>query len=127
MIRKLFTIAALLIFTSTVNAGPIEWAKHHKRFLLMEGAAVGSAIIGAQGLKACRSTGVEKCTAHYGAAWATFGVGTGLNFAMTGVAEGCWKNEGGKFCNIFAYGGSAVQAGWGIHEWRLKAPKDATQ
>jgi hypothetical protein len=115
-----YVLPLLLLFAIPVQAGPLHWVSHHKRFLLMEGAATGSALIGAWGLSHCRSTGVEKCTGHYGAAWGIYGTGVGINFAMTGVAEACWKNEGGKECYIPAYGGSAFQAAWGVHEYERR-------
>jgi len=126
-LKKLAKVTALLLlWASTVSAGPLDWAKHHKRFLLMDGAAIAGASIDAAGLHHCRRTnGVEPCTAHYGAAWATFGITTGLTtIVMPSVAESCWKNDGGKFCNIFAYSGSAAQAAWGVHEWRIRAKTD---
>jgi hypothetical protein len=122
-----YSITALILslaFLAPVEAGPRHWISTHKRFLLMESAATGSAIIAAKGLAHCRSTGVEKCTGHYGAAWGIYGAGAGLNFAMTAAAEGCWKSEGGKFCNLLAYGGSAWQTAYGVHEWRLGVQKN---
>jgi hypothetical protein len=111
-----------LLLAQPVSAGPLEWAKHHKRFLLMEGAAIAGASIHAYGLHHCRRTnGVEPCDEHYGAAWASYGILTGMNvIVMPSVAESCWKDDGGKWCNLLAFGGSATQAGWGIHEWRIK-------
>lgn len=119
--KLLATLSFLLALAVPAPAGPKDWVKHHKRFLVMESAATGSALIGAYGLHHCRQGDVERCTGHYGAAWGIFGTGVGLNLAMTGAAEGCWKNEGGKFCNILAYSGSAAQFGWGIHQWTAKA------
>lgn len=107
-----------LLFALPAEAGPKHWIAHHKRFLLMEGAAIGSAIVLAKGVDHCRSTGVEKCAGQYGASWAIVGFSIGANFAMTAAAEGCWKNEGGKFCNALAYGGSAGQLGFGISQFR---------
>jgi hypothetical protein len=120
----LFVILALSTFCcQSATAGPLDWAKHHKRFLLMEGAAITAASIHAAGLHHCRHyAGVEACDAHYGAAWGAYGFATGLTVvAMPAVAEGCWKSGQGKFCNLFAYGGSAVQAGWGLHEFSIKS------
>lgn len=108
-----------LLFALPVSAGPLNWAKHHKRFLFMEGIAVGAASIHAYGLHHCRQTGVENCQAKYGSAWTSFGIITGMNvIVMPSLAEGCWKNEGGKFCNVLAYGGIAGQVGFGIAQWR---------
>jgi hypothetical protein len=121
--KNLFRCFALLAFVAgSAQAGPLNWAKHHKRFLAMEGAAIAGASIHAAGLHHCRRVnGVEPCDAHYGAAWASFGFTTGITtIVFPAVAEGCWSNSGGKFCNIFAYTPSTIQAGWGIHEWRIK-------
>jgi hypothetical protein len=119
-VRRLALILALL-FALPANAGPIHWAKHHKRFLLMEGAAIGSTAIGAYGLKHCRDVDVERCTGHYGAAWGIFGFETGATFAMTAVAEGCWKDGGGKPCYVLGYSATAFETWWGIHEYRRRA------
>lgn len=133
---RLLTLGIVLLLCGTVQAQVststpkrnlfskvYHWSGHHKRFLLMEGAALGAAGIHAYGLHHCRRVnGPEPCDLHYGAAWANFGIVTGLNLIVSpSVAEGCWKDEHGKFCNIFAYGGSAAQAGWGIRESRIKA------
>ena len=93
----------------------------------MEGAAFAGAGIHAAGLHHCRHTnGVEPCDLHYGAAWANFGIATGMNvIVMPSTAEACWKDGGGKWCYPLAFAGSAVQAGWGVHEWRIHA-KDKT-
>jgi len=122
-LEKLAKVAALALFCcSTAQAGPLDWARHHKRFLLMEGAAVVSASVHAAGLHHCRRVnGVEPCDAHYGAAWASFGVVTGLNvIVMPSTAEACWKNDGGKACYPLACAGSATQTVWGVHEWRIQ-------
>jgi hypothetical protein len=112
-------LVLFLFFTFSAEAGPLDWMKHHKRFLLMESAAVGAASIHAYGLHHCRQTGVENCQAKYGSAWASFGIIAGMNvIVMPALAEGCWKNQGGKFCNILAYGGSAGQLGFGISQAR---------
>jgi len=87
----------------------------------MESAALGAAGLHAYGLHKCRhNNGVEVCSEGYGSAWAFFGVATGVNvIVLPAVAEGCWKDGHGKFCNIFAYGGSATQAGYGIYQGRI--------
>jgi len=117
-LRILILVSLCAALGGAAQAGPIDWAKHHKRFLLMEGAAVAGASIHAAGLHHCRHTnGVELCDEHYGSAWAMFGVWTGMNtIIFPAVAEGCWRDQQGKFCNIFAYGGSATQGAWGVHE-----------
>ena len=126
--KHLLAVVVCLVLASSAPAGPLEWAKHHKRFLLMEGAAVAGASIDAAGLHHCRRTnGVEPCTAHYGAAWATFGITTGLTtVVLPSLAEACWKNDGGKFCYPLAYSGSVGQAAWGVHQWTIKKkPEDS--
>jgi hypothetical protein len=91
----------------------------------MEGFAIGAAAVHAHGLHECRETGVENCQAQYGAAWASFGIVTGINvIVMPSLAESCWKGDGGKFCYVLGYGGSAGQLGFGIAQWR-KGEEDA--
>lgn len=98
-----------------------HWAGHHKRFLAMEGAAVTGAVIHYVGLKECREISVEFCDSHYGAAWAMYWFTTGVTVvAMPAIAEGCWKDQQGKFCYVFAYSGSVGQAAWGLHEYRIE-------
>jgi hypothetical protein len=112
-------IILILFFALPAEAGPLNWAKHHKRFLLMEGAAIGAASIHAYGLHHCRQRGVEKCSERYGSAWQFYAWTTGITVvAMPAVAEGCWRDGHGKFCNVLAYGGSAAQLGFGISQWR---------
>ncbi len=119
--RKLALFFVLLLFAGRVEAGPLDWMKHHKRFLLMESAAIGAASIHAYGLHKCRhNNGVEVCSEGYGSAWAFFGVATGVNtIVLPAVAKSCWKDGHGKFCNILAYGGSATQMGYGIYQGRI--------
>jgi hypothetical protein len=120
--KRLLLLFLAFALGSAADAGPLDWAKHHKRFLLMEGAAVAGASIHAAGLHHCRKTnGVEPCDLHYGTAWANFGIVAGLNvIVMPSVAESCWKDGQGKFCYIFAYGGSAAQGVWGLHEASIR-------
>lgn len=128
MVKTLALFLALLAAGRT-EAGPLDWVRHHKRFLFMEGAAVTGAVLHYKGLSNCRKrNGPEPCDEHYGAAWANFGIVTAINtIVLPSAAEGCWKGDGGKFCNILAYGGSAAQAGWGIREWRIHEKKTAVR
>jgi len=125
---KKLTLFAVFFLATTAQAGPLEWAKHHKRFLLMEGAAIAAASVHAAGLHHCRHlNGPEPCDEHYGEAWAGFGVSTGMTMiAFPAIAEGCWKNGGSKSCDVFAYTPIAIQAGWGIHEWRIHDQESAS-
>lgn len=122
MRRLAIIIAAVLLLAPCAPANPLtrawHFAGHHKRFFIMESVAVGAAGLHAYGLHRCRHTnGVEACDEHYGAAWGFYGFLTGVNVvAAPALAESCWKGDGGKFCYALGYGGSAYQAGWGIHE-----------
>jgi hypothetical protein len=121
---KLKLLILFLVFSPTTEAGPKHWIATHKRFIAIESAAIGAASIHAAGLHHCRrANGVEPCDAHYGSAWVNFGIVTGMNtVVMPAIAEGCWKDGGGKYCHLFAWTGPAVQAGWGVHEWRINKP-----
>jgi hypothetical protein len=127
--KKLTAFLLFFLLVSPANAGPVEWIKHHKRFLLMEGAAIAAVSIHAAGLHHCRVlNGVEPCDEHYGAAWAQFGILSGMTIVvMPTIAEGCWKGGHGHFCDTLAYGGSAFQASWGVREWRIHSPEIAKE
>ena len=114
---KLFLLSLALLLTLPAEAGPIHWMKRHPvaTSFLAGGAA---AAIHAVGLRHCRQGSVENCQAKYGSAWASFGLVTGTNFAVIAATSGCWKDQDRKFCSIFAYGGSAAQAGFGVSQWR---------
>lgn len=127
MKKVVATLVLLLFSCQGVQAGPIEWIKrqsreHPTRTAFVVG--VGAAVVHGLALRHCRQNfGPEPCDEHYGAAWAAFGFVTGANMAMIGVSDSCRKNDGGKFCNVLAYGGSAAQTGWGIHEATISVPK----
>lgn len=123
--RSIILAILILLSSATASANPIDWIKHHKRFLAMEGFAITGAVVHYKGLEHCRKHfGPEPCDEHYGAAWGAYWFTTGVTtIALPAAAEGCWRNEGGKFCNILAYTGSATQLGWGVHEWRINASK----
>src|SRR6266852_3276927 len=116
--RKLLFFAVLFFALSpTAEAGPINWLKHHPRAakVLAASAAAG---IHAKGLEHCRLGDVERCQAGYGAAWASFGVTTSLNFLMIPISE----KIGGKQGAVLSFGGSAAQLGFGIHQFRNYKP-----
>jgi len=125
MTRFISLFLLLASLAGPAQAGPRDWLSHHKRFLLMESAALGASAIHASGLHHCRKlNGVEPCDSHYGAAWASFGITAGLTtIVLPATAEGCWKDEGGKWCNLLAYSGSAAQAGFGLGQWRKRNAK----
>lgn len=124
MMRRLLLLCVVSgLWLSSASAGPIEWVKHHKRFLFMEGAAVAGAVIHHEGLSRCRRFGVERCDAHYGSAWGAYWFTTGLTtVAFPATAEGCWKSQQGKWCGLISYVPSSIQAGWGVHEWTIGKP-----
>lgn len=130
MRRALILAAVVLALAQVASANPFSrtwhYMGHHKRFFIMEGFAVGAAVVDGYGLHECRKTGVENCRAKYGAAWASYGFVTGINvIAMPALAESCWKGGGGKFCNVLGYGGSTAQLGFGIAQWRKGAEPHA--
>jgi len=124
--RKLVLLFTLW-FAVPVQAGPLGWLErqireHPTRTAFIVGT--GAATVHFFGLRHCRQGSVENCEAGYGSAWGSFGVVTGANFAMIAVSDSCRKNEGGKFCNVLAYGGSGTQASLGILQWRNKSNEE---
>lgn len=117
--QKLFILTLALFFAFPVSAGPLDWIKRHPTATAFM-AAGGAATFHALALRHCRQGSVENCQAKYGAAWASFGVITGANFTMVAVSSSCRKDGHGKFCNVFAFGGSAAQTGFAVNQWRNK-------
>lgn len=119
--RNLLAFALLLLLPHAAQAEP-NWFHRHRRMLLVEAAAVAGASIHAYGLHHCRRTnGVEPCDAHYGEAWASYGIATGMNvLVMPAVASACWKDDLGHFCDAFAWAPPIAQGAWGIHEFKIK-------
>lgn len=120
---RILALLATLFLASAAQAGPIEWAKHHKRFLLTEGAAIGASAFTSAGVHHCREVnGVEPCLAHYGAAWATQGFDSGMIvIVFPAVAEGCWRDStpnNSPWCGILSWIPSAAEFGFGVKEWR---------
>lgn len=117
-------IILFLIATISTQAGPISWAKHHKRFLLMESAAVAASTVHLYGLRHCRRGNIEHCDEGYGSANANFWVVTGFSVVtFPSIAEGCWKeNFDAKFCYIFAYGFTGYNAAVGVRDWAIYNP-----
>jgi len=125
MRRLIILLVAVLALGCPVAANPFartwHFAGHHKRFFLMEGAALTGAALHYEGLNDCRKrNGPEACDEHYGSAYGFYWFVTAVNVvAMPAAAESCWKGDGGKFCYALAYSGPAYQAGHGIYEWRV--------
>lgn len=119
-------IFALLVIMQPVCAGPhpIRWAKRHP-FIVKEAAAVLGASVHAYGLQHCRAGDVERCNAHYGAAWMQFGFTTGLStLVFVPLSEKCnHEDQGRAFCGVVGYGASAAQAAWGVHQYRRYRPE----
>jgi len=116
----------LLLIALPAEAGPRQWVKNQferhptRTAFVIAGAA---ATVHGLGLHRCRQGDVERCQAGYGAAWASFGVVTGANIVSIATAHACWKDGGGKFCNVLAYSWSAGQLGYGVHYWRNYKPE----
>lgn len=118
-------VILFLLFTIPAQAGPLHWLKqqfveHPTRTAFVVGGA--AATIHGLALAHCREGSVENCQAKYGAAWKSFGFATGANLAVITSTHGCWKDQPAKFCSLFAYGGSAAQAGFAVSQWRKRAP-----
>jgi hypothetical protein len=119
-------LIALLLFAAPTQAGPRHWVKTHKRFLFAAGAEAAAFTIQWKGQTYCQRGEHEACTLGYGGYrsrgfnWFSLG----MSGAMLGAAEGCWKNEGGKFCNVLAYGVPATQTAFGIHDYLSYRVKD---
>jgi hypothetical protein len=130
--RKFLMVLTLALLTSSsAAANPFtwtwHWAGHHKRGLLMEGAALGAAGWHAAALHHCRTGNVEVCDEGYGSAWAMYGFLTGVTVvALPAVAEACWRaTDDDRGCYAIAYGGSAFQAGLGGFNWAARRePED---
>jgi hypothetical protein len=124
MRRAIFLSLFVLYASLPAQAGPLTWAKRQFRehpqrtAFVVAGVAAG---VHAAGLAHCRQGSVENCQAKYGAAWQSYAFATGANLAVVSATSGCWKEQSEKFCSIFAYGGSAAQAGFGISQWRKYA------
>ena len=128
MKTRLSTLLLSLALAGGAQAGPRHWISTHKRFLAMEGAALGAGAVDYAGLNHCRKFNeVERCRSGYGAAYASWGLTVGLNtVVLPAISEGCWKDGNGKYCYIFAYTGSSAQLGFGINQW-LKHSKPETE
>lgn len=113
-------LSLLLLFALPAEAGPLSWVKRHPLATEIIGGVV-SAGVSARGLQVCHQQNVENCTAHYGSAWATYGVNEGLH----GVAILVGHKIGGKTGAAIAHGSNAVDLGYGAWEWHggLNKPK----
>lgn len=118
-------LVVLFLFCSSVDAGPKNWIKRHKRILAIEAVAIAGASVHAYGLAHCRSGDVERCDAHYGASWMQFGFTTGLNVVVfPSLAMKCYhEDQGGAFCGSLAYTPAITQAVWGVHEYKRYRPE----
>lgn len=125
--KKLILVLVILVLVCVpgAQAGPLDWAKHHKRFLIMEGAAATGSVIHARGLKRCRVGDVERCDEGYGSAWAWYWTMTTWSTVVSpAIAEACWKGtDDWKGCYFFAYNGAAYQTAQGIYDFRNYKPK----
>jgi len=124
-LRRLIAVVLLSAFAQSATAGPLDWFKRHPTATAFI-AAGGAATVHAIGLRHCRQGSVENCQAKYGAAWASYGAATGINFVVVASTSGCWRDQSKKFCSLFAYSGSAAQLGFGINQWKKKGGEHET-
>ena len=123
----LFLIAALPTQASPkrlMRAIASQFREHPTRTAFF--VAGGAAAVHGFGLRHCRQGSVENCQAKYGAAWASYGAATGINFVVVASTSGCWRDQSKKFCSLFAYSGSAAQLGFGINQWKKKGGEHET-
>jgi hypothetical protein len=131
-IRPISALLAVLLLSGSAQASPKrvlraianQFREHPTRTAFF--VAGGAATIHGFGLRHCRQGSVENCQAKYGAAWASYGAATGINFAVIASTSGCWRDQSKKFCSLFAYGGSAAQLGFGISQWKKKGGEHET-
>ena len=113
-----------LLVALPAEAGPRDWIKHHKRFVLAATAVVGASIIQYKGTSYCQRGDVEQCFTGYGNRRAFDWISIGVSGAMLGAAEGCWKDQPHwKFCYVLAYGVPAFQVTAGIHDFMSYKPE----
>lgn len=125
--KKLLLALFIAMLPIQAQANPLDWVRTHKRFLIMEGAAVTAASIHAAGLHHCLRGDVERCPEEgYGPNWALYGVLTGWSVVVgPALAEKCWNDSSDwKGCYFFAYSGAAAQTSLGIYDFRNYKPKD---
>jgi hypothetical protein len=125
MVRSkiLASLALLLLFASTINAGPIRFIKHHKRLTERLVAATVGTIVEEKGVTACSRGNVEKCAEGYGSRRGFAGFATGLSFAMVGVSYACDKDQPNWwFCDVLGNGIPATQIAFGIHDFTVNNP-----
>lgn len=120
MKRFLFLI---LLLASPVQAGPKHWIQHHKRFLLATGAAVGASVIQYKATTYCSRGDVERCVEGYGSRRAFNYFSMGMDVAMVGAAEACWRDSSGKVCYGLAYWTPTTQVALGIHDFTHYRPE----
>ena len=122
--RKLMILGlAALIAAGPVGAGPINWAKHHKRFLLAAGSLAGASVVQYKGTSYCQRGDVERCIEGYGSRRTFNYFSMGMGVAMLSASEDCWKHDGGKVCYGLAYWVPATQVGLGVKDFTSYTPE----
>lgn len=124
--RKTVLAFILLVIAIPTKAEP-NWFVRHKRILIVVGVNAAGLGVNAIGLRHCRQGDVENCTAHYGAAWGTFGVEAGATTTFVILGEISHKNGDNLFGNLFSFTPAAFNVAWGINEWHQYAPEPAAQ
>jgi len=123
--KAITLIFALLTLAGTIDAGPINWVKHHKRFLFTECAAVGASYAFIRADQNCRRGDIERCFGGYGGDKGGLALTTGMSvLVFPAIAEGYWKsNENGKGGYVLGYVFSSYQAFYSIYEFRRYRPE----
>jgi hypothetical protein len=124
MIKLSTLLVLLLVIAQPSTAGPKEWVKHHKRFLLAAGTITAASIIQYKGTSYCQRGDVERCNEGYGSRRTFDWISVGTSAAMLGAAEGCWKDQPSwKFCYGLAYGMPTYQTYAGLHDFASYRPE----
>lgn len=117
-------LLALLLFAAPAQAGPINWAKHHKRLLFAVGAEAAAFTVQYKGTTYCSRGDVERCIEGYGSRRAFNWFSIGMGGAMIAASEKCHKDDGPKpACYGLAYWVPATQTAFGIHDYLNYKPE----
>lgn len=117
-----------LLFALPAQAGPKDWIKHHKRFLLAVAAEGGAFAVQYKGTTYCQRGDVERCNEGYGSRRAFDWFSISMGAAMIPLSEKCHKEAGPKpACWGLAYWVPAAQTAFGIHDYLNYRPKEKNE
>jgi hypothetical protein len=129
MKRAIIAGLIILLFSQLAHAqDKPNWFHRHKRALTTLGINLAADGVLAWGLAHCRQGDVEKCLAHYGAAWGTYAAAvTGSTVLSVTLSENCYNSQDNKWlCRSLAYGPSAFMVGFGIQQYYQYTPETST-